>query len=69
MEVPMNSAPSTRRIARLAVAAVAAGTAYGITATAIDFTPTQDEENAATAIEYGLIAAYSHRGVTAFPVD
>jgi hypothetical protein len=66
----MNRALTTTRLARLAVAAVAAGTAYGITATAIDFAPAQDEEDAATAIEYGLIAAaVEHRGLAVLPVD
>ena len=55
----MNTNRSRTRtvLAGLALAAIGSGTAYGIVATGADVTPTEDDQQAATAIEYGLIAA------------
>jgi hypothetical protein len=63
----MDTTRTTKRCAVLALAAMVAGTAYGISATALEVTtPEPRDEQAATAIEYGLIAAalVNARGIT-----
>ncbi len=53
---PMNS--KTRSVlAGIGLAALGSAGAYGITATAVDLRPADEPQEAATAIEYGLIAA------------
>lgn len=55
----MRTSPSRTRavVAGLALAAIGSAGAYGISALPADVAPTPEDENAATAIEYGLIAA------------
>ena len=55
----MNTNRSRTRavLAGLALAAIGSAGAYGITALPADVAPTEEDQQAATAIEYGLIAA------------
>jgi hypothetical protein len=56
--IPTGFRNTTRAVvAGLAFAALGSAGAYGITALPADVAPTEDDQNAATAIEYGLIAA------------
>jgi hypothetical protein len=64
----MSTTRTRKRFARLALATIGAAAAYGITATAVDLTAEPAEQEAATAIEYGLIAAHS-RGITMTGID
>ena len=63
----MNTKRSRTRavIAGLALAALGSAGAYGIVATGADVNPTDGDQHAATAIEYGLIAA----GITFNVID
>ncbi len=55
----MNTNRSRTRgvLAGLALAALGSAGAYGISALPADVAPTEEDQQAATAIEYGLIAA------------
>jgi hypothetical protein len=62
-------------LAGLGLAALGSAGAYGIVATGADFTPADEPQEAATAVEYGLIAALINptdvaaRGITFNALD